>query len=927
MSERERQSDASAQDAPPSQARRNWLGRWWLVYLLLLVASFIVQLGTDAPSPAPDGYETIELTTQRRTGPIAAQPAPKTGTPASDDAQRPRRKITVTPDTVTLAYQDAGPKDGQTIVLLHGSPGDSSNFAMTDNGLITTLAQQGYRVIAPDLPGFGYSQPYVPDYSNRAHARYVLALLDQLDIDSAQFVAFSMGGGVAIQFYDLDPDRVRSITMLAAIGVQEAEGSGDYYFEHLKYGVGYLFLVGGFELIPHFGLLGDRSFRHAWLRNFWDTDQRPNRAILERYDKPMLIIHGEADPWYLAPVRVAYEHHAIVEQSELVVYGQDQFKSDFLNHAMVWERDANQLALDALLPFLNKHSDPATPATRSTDDRGGGMKAKTLRLPGSLELRDSMSPWAKIGVIVLGTFILEDPTSIAVGLFIKAGQIDPFVGGFAVLLGIFVGDFGLYMIGLFAGRTALRWRPIAAWVPTRHVEKLGAWFDEKGWKAVLASRFIPGSRLPLYIAAGVTGNKPGRFMLWTFLAVCIWALVILISVVLLGDAARSPFQAVLDFGGWPAFVGVVVLLMLLMNVLLSLVTREGRRKLTIRLKKQVRYEYWPAWRFYLPMVPVWAYLMARHGSTTSWTLANPCIPDGGIVGESKSDILSRIDDPAVLKHALIPEAEPQARVEQVRRIMAERGWAYPVILKPDAAQRGAGVSRIDRDDQLADWFETSENDAQLQQYHPGPLECGIFYTRYPDEPDGRIFSITDKVFPVLVGDGVHNLEELIWRHPRFRFQHDVFHIRWADELDRVLDKGERLRLAEAGNHCQGTLFRDGGHLITPELEARIDQLAKRLEGFYFGRLDVRYTDEASLMRGEGFAVIEFNGVTSESTNLYDPTWSYAKAIRVLSRQWAICAKIGAQVAKRDGIKPKSGLRLIRDAIRYYRSRKVATLSD
>jgi pimeloyl-ACP methyl ester carboxylesterase/membrane protein DedA with SNARE-associated domain len=910
------EDDTQLEGQDPKQSRRRW-PRWWQVYLVLLVASFLVQLRSDGPGPIPAGYESIDLATQRSDGPVDEQPV--------GDSDRP---MTVTPETITLAYQDAGPKDGPVVVLLHGSPGSGGDFKRTDNGLISSLTTKGYRVIAPDLPGFGYSEPYIPDYSNRAHARYVLDLLDQLGIGQAHFLGWSMGGGVAIQLYDVAPERVRSITMLAAIGVQSAEGSGDYHFEHLKYGVGYFLGVGGVEFVPHFGLLGDRAFRHSFLRNFWDTDQRPNRAILERYDKPMLIIHGEADPPLLTPVRVAYEHHAIVEQSELVVYAHDDFESAFHNHAMPFTENGNERVLAVLLPFLDKHNDPATPPTRSTLDRGGGMKDRTLKLPGNLELRETMGPWAKIGIIMLGTFTLEDPTSIAVGLFIKAGQIDPFVGGFAVLFGIFLGDFGLYMIGFLAGRSALRWRPIAAWVPTRHVEKLGAWFDERGWKAVLASRFIPGSRLPLYIAAGVTGSKPGRFMLWTFMAVCIWAPVILFSVILLGEAARSPFQKMLDFGGWPAFVGVVLVLMVLMNVLLSLVTREGRRKLAVRLQKQVRYEYWPGWKFYMPMVPYWAWLVLRYRSFTLWTLANPCMPDGGVVGESKSDILSRIDDPAVLKHALISaEGDSDERAQLVKQTIEERGWTYPVILKPDAAQRGAGVTLIETEGDITGFFELCHGDAQLQQYHSGPMECGIFYTRLPSEPAGRIFSITDKVFPVLVGDGVSNLEELIWKHPRFRFQHDVFHIRWADSLERVLADGEELRLAEAGNHCQGTLFRDGARLITPELERRIDELAKKLEGFYFGRIDLRYTDEASLMRGEGLAVIEINGVTSESTNLYDPDWSLWQAYAVLRKQWKCCYNIGKEVREQRGLKPKPPIRLLRDAMAYYRGREITTLSD
>lgn len=897
---------------PPAKRTRRI--KWWHVYGILLLASFLSQIGEGRLPALPGGMQEVELTTQRRGGPV--QPPPAT----NPDIRPP------TPPTVTLRYRDEGPPTGPPVLLLHGSPGSSNDFTRTQNALVGELAEQGYRVIAPDLPGFGASTPYAPDYSNRAHARYAIELLEALDIDSAHLVGFSMGGGVAIQLFDLEPDRVRSLTMLAAIGVQEAEGSGDYHFEHLKYGVGYLLLVGGVELVPHFGLLGDRSFRHAFLRNFWDTDQRPNRQILQRFDKPMLILHGEGDP--LAPVRVAYEHHEVVQQSELIVYAKDDFKNSFENHAMVFTENGNSLVLDALLPFLDKHRDPATPAARSTIDYGEGQASSTLRLPGDLELKRSMSPWTKIAVIMLGTFILEDPTSIAVGLFIKAGQIDPFVGGFAVLFGIFLGDFGLYLLGSVIGRRALRWKPVAAWAPTRQIDKLGAWFDDKGWKAMLASRFIPGSRLPLYIAAGVTGSRPGRFMLWTLMAVCIWVPVILFTVILLGNAAQSPFQALLDFGGWPAFVVVVLLIMVMVNVLVSLFSKAGRRKLAVRVQKQARYEYWPAYKFYLLLAPYWLYLCFKYRSTTIWTLANPCMPDGGVVGESKSDILSRIDDPAVLKHHRIPASDdPADRLHRLRTLLQRPGWSYPVILKPDAAQRGAAVRLIRSEAAAAAYFELNTADVQAQQYHPGPQECGIFYLRYPDQPTGRIFSITDKVFPVLVGDGQSDLEELIWRHPRFRFQHDVFHIRFADELDRVLAKGETLRLAEAGNHCQGTLFRDGSQLITPELEARIDAICQKLEGYYFGRLDVRYKDAESLKRGEDLAVIEFNGVTSESTNIYDPTWKIAQAQRVLREQWKHCFAVGQLVSKETSRKPKSGIRLLLDVIRYYLGRHVSTFSD
>jgi hypothetical protein len=181
----------------------------------------------------------------------------------------------------------------------------------------------------------------------------------------------------------------------------------------------------------------------------------------------------------------------------------------------------------------------------------------------------------------------------------------------------------------------------------------------------------------------------------------------------------------------------------------------------------------------------------------------------------------------------------------------------------------------------------------VQPYHPGPFEAGIFYYRFPWEPRGRILSITDKHFPRIVGDGVSTLEMLIWAHPRYRLQAATFLARHRQTLGRVLAKGEALQLAIAGNHAQGTLFRDGSHLWTPELERRIDEIARAYPGFFVGRFDVRYEAVASLQAGRGFAIVELNGATAESTDIYDPDRSLVSAYRTLFRQWTIVFAIGA----------------------------------
>ena len=82
----------------------------------------------------------------------------------------------------------------------------------------------------------------------------------------------------------------------------------------------------------------------------------------------------------------------------------------------------------------------------------------------------------------------------------------------------------------------------------------------------------------------------------------------------------------------------------------------------------------------------------------------------------------------------------------------------------------------------------------------------------------------------------------MWAHPRYRLQASTFLTRHSHSLDRVLGPGERMQLAIAGNHAQGTLFRDGTHLWTPALERRIDEIAQSYPGFFVGRFDVRYAE-------------------------------------------------------------------------------------
>ena len=135
-----------------------------------------------------------------------------------------------------------------------------------------------------------------------------------------------------------------------------------------------------------------------------------------------------------------------------------------------------------------------------------------------------------------------------------------------------------------------------------------------------------------------------------------------------------------------------------------------------------------------------------------------------------------------------------------------------------------------------------------------------------------------------------------------------------------------MRLARAGNHCQGTEFRDGRRLHTPALEAAVDEIARRVDGFYFGRFDVRYASPEALARGEGFAIVELNGVTSEATHIYDPTDRSSPRGATLMTQWSLAFAIGAANRAR-GHRPVGTARLARLIAAYWRRRPAHRVSD
>ena len=501
-------------------------------------------------------------------------------------------------------------------------------------------------------------------------------------------------------------------------------------------------------------------------------------------------------------------------------------------------------------------------------------------------------------------FAYEDGATLLAATLGAAGKLDVRLGFVSAFLGIWIGDMGLYVLGSSIGRRAATARWSRRFVSDEALARAESWFKRRGAFTIVMSRFLPGSRLPLYVAAGALQLPARLFSTITGVCAAIWVAAIF------GVWHYAPRLTWLAGRKAP---GMLIVALLLAPAFLSsgpaILKRVG-----LLIRKYQRWEFWPGWMFYPPVAAMCVWLGLRHRGLSLPTIANPAFRNGGVVGESKIEILQALmhaAPEAVADGYLVAAGNVARRREAVDRLLSEHRIGYPFVLKPNVGQRGAGFKLITSDADVDPYLMQVTSDIILQRYVGDEKEIGAFYYRFPGQHRGQLFAITEKFFPTVVGDGMSTFEQLIDADPRASLIASTYTNRFPDLCDRVLPAGERVRLVEAGNHCQGCIFRDGSHLASEALRDRIDQISESIPGFFIGRYDIRYSSDEALRLGENFKIIELNGAASEATNIYNERNSLLTAYKILYRQWELVYAIGR--ANRDlGHRPPSFLDFLKD---------------
>jgi pimeloyl-ACP methyl ester carboxylesterase/membrane protein DedA with SNARE-associated domain len=773
---------------------------------------------------------------------------------------------------IRIAYRDiaANRADAPTLVLLHGTPGDSRNILSLSEAL-----RGKFRLIVPDLPGHGASEHTIADYSIECAARETLDLLDKLGVKKAHVLGFGMGGGTALEMSHLAPERVKSLALVSSIGSQEFDLMGN----HLVNKIVYTFQMAGFKVfkdfIPHFGALDGMTLNKSYAHTVWESDLTPLKEHTRKWKGPLLLAHGEED-WSVAPDTARYAKELAPHAETLFVAGgHDVFIKEANRHApaiavFVDKAEAGQAAVAA--PTVGESPMPKPPVAQGSRH------------------------WVLMAIILCCTLVAEDPTCLATGLLVGTGLIDFWSGTAACLVGIFVGDLFLYLVGRVLGRAALTKAPFKWFISEYDVDRMSTRFGStKGMAVIVTSRFIPGSRVPTFVAAGIMKLNPAKLGLLFFIAAALWTPPLVWFAMKTGDTVMERFQKLHHLAGWIA-AGLLLAIFVIFHFVVPSFTWIGRRHLLAKMRGLTNHALMPGWLLCLPGSLHAFGLWIRHRSAGIYAAANPTLGRlGGASGESKAALLAPFaGDASVVPSEKVPAgASPEDRAGTALTLLAKRGATFPVVLKPDGAENGIGVFVAENEARLRAWFSAFKDDALVQPRCSG-REYEVVWHRAPGETTGRILAVVEKLRTHVTGDGKHRLEHLVWAGDESLDHAELFVRLNAGKEDSIPAAGEVVTLSESGSLAKGArVSLRHGLADAPAANEALNALAERHPGVHWLRLDIFSESDETFAAAKDWNITEIEGAGKYSSLLRDPNIRPADAHLRLARQRAACFAAGA----------------------------------
>ena len=298
--------------------------------------------------------------------------------------------------------------------------------------------------------------------------------------------------------------------------------------------------------------------------------------------------------------------------------------------------------------------------------------------------------------------------------------------------------------------------------------------------------------------------------------------------------------------------------------------------------------YFPASLYYL-------YLALKAKSLFFFSASNPGIETGGMFFESKWEIFKRIPPQYFPSTVLVNPLEPlDAIVDRMK--ISDIG--FPIIVKPDRGERGWAVNIIEDASALKQYHQQTPITYLIQNLVSMPLEYSVFYYRKPGEKTGVITSVTRKEYLQVMGDGRSSVLQLIVKNDRALLQLKALKNNKGIDFNAILKRNEKLILLPFGNHVRGAMFLDETALSKTDLKYIFDAIALQIEGFYFGRFDLKCSSREDLIQGRNLQILELNGAGAEPSHIYQPGYSFFKAQQVIASHFKMMFEASMENKKR-----------------------------
>lgn len=552
--------------------------------------------------------------------------------------------------------------------------------------------------------------------------------------------------------------------------------------------------------------------------------------------------------------------------------------------------------------------------------------------------------WFKESVVIFFlTFIHEDAAILAAG-FSKVENGLPLLFAYVpVYLGIVAGDVLIYWLGRLAQSN--KW--LRSKIIGPKVERINLWLNNHLVRVLVVCRLTPGLLFPTFVACGWFKVPFWRFATVSIVAGAVYSSIVLTFIILFGEVVLFH----LGYWAWGtlAFLVVAYAVRNLFKSKWSKRTETAMGDIPPSFFEVIR-RYVPSLKhkfsgmpsldglkkvvsaaeripnniLYIPVTLRWFLLAIRYRSVTLPSISNPMIETGGFMGESKSSVMDMVGKEQRMWLADFVTlhrngGDTQHDLDNAISLIEKKGLSFPIVAKPDIGWNGYGVNLVEDSSHLQKYlasFPAGENlILQRPIHHDG--EAGVFYVRMPGEEKGKLYSLTLRYFPYVIGDGKSTLTELIHNDPRTKLRADFYlgaksnHLGFCKEdLEHIPQKDELIRLTFIGSLRVGGLYRDAGHLITPELTERFDEIARSMPEFYYGRFDIRFESTDLLKEGKGFSIIEINGAGAEAIQAWDPDVPVRKLYREFFKAQSLLFKV-ADLNRKRGYKPMSALGFIR----------------